>query len=147
LGTIPELDMHRFTTLLTAAAFAIHMVIGCCWHHDHGACEHGVCEHEAGHELAESADGGHDLGFSEGHAHHHHCPDHHQGPCHGTPCVAVQESQATVPVIHEFSIFLADLPAKATPTAESVGQQGGFTVTEDVSPPLRRHLMLQVLRT
>ncbi|QDU26710.1 hypothetical protein ETAA8_17910 [Anatilimnocola aggregata] len=44
--------MHSITTLLSIAAFSLHILLGCSWHIAHGASEvHGSGEHSHAHHL------------------------------------------------------------------------------------------------
>src|SRR5688500_6050580 len=99
--------MHGLINHLTAATFAVHMVLGCCWHHGH-PCPHEVCSHS---EAAEHTEHGHSH---EGASHQHHhkpvaaCEHGHDAPRDGEPvqheceegsCVFVAPEEALATVV------------------------------------------------
>jgi hypothetical protein len=49
--------MSRLFRILTAVVFAVHLMVGCCWHHAH-ACESEVDVHPAHEQCADSHDSG-----------------------------------------------------------------------------------------
>lgn len=131
--------MKPAITLTTAAAFLLHMLLGCCLHHAHVAQET-ACEHanEAGHSHA-----GHDHATKspddDSHAEAPDSEDH----CTGTHCVFLSGGKAPLTKV----TTLALLPAF---TSEAVASLYAISIikfidTGGLEPPVRLHLFNQVL--
>lgn len=132
--------MKPAITLTTAAAFLLHMLLGCCLHHAHAAQET-VCEHanEAGHSHA-----GHDHALeTPSDQSHAEAPDS-EGHCTGTHCVFLSGGKAPLTKL----TTLALLPAF---TSEAVATLCAVTSIKFIDtgglfePPVRLHLFNQVL--
>lgn len=128
--------MHAFTSTLTAIALFIHAWLGCCWHHAHEQCaatqdEVASC---CGHEHASCHDEGDESVPTE------------QPVCDEGACTFVRGETA----IHLDldSTTLADLQIASTDDAVSSGDRrmgAELRTPHDRPPPLRTHLLFQVL--
>ncbi len=149
--------MRPFISILTATAVLLHMVLGCCWHRGHAECDlAGVNEHFAG-DSEEEDDFGlvedaheHDLADADhdhqhpGEQHHH---DHHKCHCDGGSCLAIHP-RGIESRLNLFSSSVWTIAVSPTVQAvEACYSNGIFQSDQDLAPPIRRHLLLQVLRT
>jgi hypothetical protein len=93
--------MHSIATFIAAAAFSLHVLLGCCWHHAHEREPH------AKELLAATHD------HSHAGCHHDHDADEGDHPevCRAPQCVYTHTGTVT---------FLIDQPVAALPAMESV---------------------------
>jgi hypothetical protein len=130
--------MAKLCRILTAAAFVVHMIVGCCAHHAH-ACE--------GQGLALPAQGvaAADDHCSDGHSspadHSHPAPD----GCHGAKCSTVLPSQLANHWFGQPSL------ASFVSALDDLSSQSGILSAQRCLPmgwlllPIRLHLANQVL--
>jgi len=128
--------MQAFVASLTAALLFIHTVFGCCWHHAH------PCEQIS--TMAQPATCCH---------HHQHNSDSKQGEkpgkckveCEGT-CTYVLPQRVQIEAPQWVAIdLLAVLPSLAECPLEVGSSREVLTLLPDWAPPLRTHLLHQVL--
>lgn len=137
--------MAEMVRSLTAAALAVHLVLGCCEHHALACLEEGHSQHHAA--PATALDAAHDC--------HGECPDGRSGgphrgahECHGAPCSFVRPSHETTAASllmlgqPHFVLMAAGPPASA---AASFGSWRQFLPTGPLPLPVRLHLAHQVL--
>ena len=78
--------MHRTVSSIVAMSLALHMLLGCCWHHAHAeAVECAEVGHDHGHDHNESLPGDHDEPLPSDHD--------DAAPCEGEGCVFVKCEQ------------------------------------------------------
>src|ERR671914_316931 len=90
--------MRGLIHLLTLAAFATHMVVGCCWHHAHvdvaarrvEAASHRACPHQNHHPARGGGDACHDDDPAQ------HGSDHESSECGGTRCTFIASAKVRV---------------------------------------------------
>ena len=141
--------MHTVISLVTAAAFAAHVVLGCCIHHTH--------VHAASHDA--SAEGV--LHRHAQHVHSHaHASGHSQEPghqpdseapsvpdCEAAGCSFMSVSKVATPG-QDFDGSLSDVVVNATGAGSLLGPDAWrrISLSSHVHPPsLRRHLECCVL--
>ena len=128
--------MAKLCRIVTAAVFAIHMIVGCCTHHAH-ACE--------GHGLSSSAEGAAEgqCPDPDGHA----CPaDHSQhGPhgCQGGKCSTIVQAVSNFYGQPVQSLAMPLLEDRSAP--DGVGPDQHFSSSGRLLLPVRLHLANQVL--
>jgi len=129
-------SMQAFVASLTAAMLLLHAVLGCCWHHAH-RCEHRLASAQPAdccHHLPQDGDG-------QPENNPHSCP----GECEGS-CVYVVPGKVQIEAPQWTSIdFLAVLPLLADEPWEAATSWEAACSVPDFAPPLRRHLLHQVL--
>lgn len=147
IGAITGSSMRTLTTLLAIAALALHLLLGCCWHHAHGGSA--TAEHHHAHDGAHVHLPSWLWAGADDHCHHH---EHEHGdsdkgettphaPCSDPQCVYLVVSQLTPPAANDLvwpSLTFEQLvPAESLVVAafEFAGQQ-------HFSPHVRRHLAL-----
>lgn len=134
--------MRASISLMTAAAFLLHMVLGCCIHHAHAAGDtpcRGECSKSPTHSHAE-----HDHASQSP---HEDAPWEAPRPgerCNEAKCVFVATAKSLLPELVDAAVFPAlanDLRAlqHETPNVVFVDTGGAFAL------PLRLHLFNQVL--
>jgi hypothetical protein len=138
LWEIISLPMQAFLASLTAALLFIHAIFGCCWHHTHR------CGHDSTAPFCQPATGC---------QHHQHDNDGTQQEkpcgckveCEGT-CIYVLPQKVKVEAPQAISFdFLAVLPSLANhPIGTAASWEAGWS-PPDFVPPLRTHLLHQVL--
>ena len=130
--------MQAFLNILTAALLFIHTVFGCCWHHAH------ACGTDCASAVIKSAPCCH---------HHQHCDDskHSERPCkckvdcEGT-CTYVVPQKVKVEAPQSTTMdLLATLPSLAEHQIEAASFRETISSLPDWAPPLRTHLLHQVL--
>jgi hypothetical protein len=126
--------MQAFVASLTAALLFIHTVFGCCWHHAQcstaGVCEPAHCCHHHQHD-------------SDGQQQERPCKCTVE--CEGT-CIYVVPQKVTVEAPDRVAIdVLAVLPSLADCQIEAAVCWEGITSPTDLAPPMRTHLLHQVL--
>jgi hypothetical protein len=124
--------MQNFVSPLIATLLAVHTVLGCCWHHRHDCTE--ACD---SHPSVASA---HDHGPDSDHADHH---GRHE--CKGGFCVFIRSAKATAdgPTSRLVSVPLA--PAFCDAVVLSHAASVAIVNPDDLQPPVRRHLLCQVM--
>jgi hypothetical protein len=130
--------MQAFVSSLTAALLFIHTVFGCCWHHAHG-CQLGAAVAvtsgaKCGHQHQHDGDGPHDEK-----------PCGCKIECQGS-CIYVVPQKVTVQAPEWVGIDLvAVLPSLAEHGMGTAASWEAGWSAPDLAPPLRRHLLHQVL--
>ena len=134
--------MRTFVTGLTAVMLLAHAALGCCAHHEHacgavhgsvavgGAQHHGsssCCTHSAGN------------GGQTGHEHHG------QDQCEGFPCDFVRPPTDRYSESRDLSCPPVALSSSCVVPALIGGQREQNLGWTGILPPLRRHLVHQVL--
>jgi hypothetical protein len=135
--------MRIFTTLLAILAFTLHLMLGCCWHHAHGA------EELAGHQHAGE---GHHVHLPTCSGHHHSHNDQQDAPvdpaphvpCSDPQCVFTVSGQVQVPVAHDVALPLAIVDQQPADSL-LLAFVHDLAEHEKVPPHLRRHLALSRL--
>jgi len=128
--------MQAFVSIVTAALLFIHTVVGCCWHHAHG------CDRISAVAVSQPAKCCH---------HHQHSGESNQpqkpckADCEGG-CIYVVPQKLTVeaPQWASFDV-LAVLPSLADHRIDASATWELGWSPPDVVPPLRTHLLHQVL--
>lgn len=124
--------------ILTIAAFAAHILMGCCAHHGH-ACEATAqavseCEDSASHEACPEGHGS-DSG------HHHHGPR----DCQGGQCSFVLPSHGAGLSLSQLSpAFVVPLVVADVSVVDAAAEQRLF-IANRLLLPVRLHLVNQVL--
>lgn len=141
---------------ITMFVLVLHMGLGCCWHHEHldGApccpvasvgqtpCGHHECEHN-GHHHQHAADDGDTVPTSDQ-------PQRRGDPCPEGRCVFVRLTESWQPVLDltdetvaavSIDVLLADVHNLSTRPINGQPQRWPC----DTGPPLRAHLVLQIL--
>lgn len=141
--------MRTITTLIAAAAFVLHLTLGCCAHHAH-AVDGPVCSKHVG--TAEHHHG------CKGHSHGSH--DHESQPpadgppvdedCPGHDCNAGHCAfMAAGKTVIAKDTYLAVLPLFVAMPLTHVSISPRISATIDsgglIAPPVRTHLLNQVL--
>ncbi len=129
--------MQAFLSSLTAGLLFIHTVFGCCWHHAHAcenvasaaACETHCCHHH------------HQGGEKESEDKPCHCDEGCEGTC---TYVAPQKVKVEAPDIAALDLTVTpELLAGLRIEPANFWQAARLPL--DLSPPLRVHLLHQVL--
>ncbi|WP_254508923.1 hypothetical protein [Anatilimnocola floriformis] len=139
--------MRIFTTLIAIFALALHLLLGCCWHHAHGAEELTSHQHEsAGHHVHLPGCCGHS--HSQAADHDDEAPADSDSapsiPCSDPQCVYVVSGQAQVPAAHDIALPLAIVDQQPAETLV-IAFVHDLAEQERISPHLRRHLALSRL--
>jgi len=128
--------MQAFVARLTAALLFIHTVCGCCWHHAHAsehraaAAQTATCCH---HHQHEGGDGEHQK------------PGKCKSECQGK-CSYVVPPKVQIEAPQFLAIDLnAVLPSLADDSLAAASSGPAFAFPLDLAPPLRTHLLHQVL--
>jgi hypothetical protein len=126
--------MQAFVATLTAALLFIHTALGCCWHHAHGSApaaspQAHCCHH---HQHSDKSD-----------------PSHPPGKCNvecqGT-CIYIVPQKVTIEGPQWVTMdVLAVLPSLADRHVEVASSWEAVSFLSDRVPPLRTHLLHQVL--
>ena len=138
--------MRTFTTLLAIVALALHLLLGCCWHHAHGSNETGG--HQHAHDSAHVHLPSWLCTSHDEHCHHEHeHGDTEDGettphaPCSDPQCVYLVVSQLSPPAANDLVLPLAfvELPVSCD---SQVVAAFDFPGHSKISPHVRRHLAL-----
>lgn len=128
------------TTIVTALSLLAHMLLGCCWHHEH-PCVAPSAEVAA---IGTTAEAGHACECS-----HHHgaeepaAPEHHQSPCDENRCLTeFRDSGPNLGLDEALPTMVGELVGEYDRDAPSLAPD---LLVWDVDPPLRTHLLLQIL--
>jgi hypothetical protein len=137
--------MHGFFTNVTAGLLALHTVLGCCWHHAHSCTQ--ACATAAtvavGSVDACQGDRGHGddtmpCSNDQGH--------HGRHDCQGSSCVFVNSLGASPQALAlQIRTAPAALAPDGGPSVRDIAGQRPFYAADALLPPLRRHLVCQVL--
>jgi len=134
--------MRPIFSSLTAIALLFRMVLGCgCAHGDDSRNE------SPSQQFAFAMDEQAEVDAHQSHQHDDNCPGHDQELCHCPPFAAVQNNHGIHSVTDYFSVFFATLQPVLEIRRDSCQPRIGVIEWSDLSPPVRRHLLLQVLRT
>lgn len=140
--------MRTFTTLLAIVTFVLHLLLGCCWHHAHGADELSGHQHEAnGHHVHLPYCGhSHPHGSQPDHEHSHpeESPVTPHAPCSDPQCVYLISSPVQVEASPDIVLpmLLIDQQLQPASMRASIDDLAGY---EKILPHLRRHLALSRL--
>jgi hypothetical protein len=135
---IDFLTMQAFIASLMAAVLFIHTIFGCCWHHAH------ACEHSPPIAISQPAQCCH---------HHHngsdskqqHTPCRCNVDCEGA-CTYVVPQKVKVEAPQHIAIDMAAvLPSLAGESVEVTAAWKALSSPNHLAPPLRAHLLHQVL--
>jgi hypothetical protein len=136
-----EQFMHTFLSGLLAIALSVHALFGCCWHRAYSdpLCDHAIASVIAPAECCEHPNMPVDRNLPQ-------TPGNHQRDCQGVcTYLPTQKTQLDVPTVFE------SLDLVATPTGNFDGQLSALGVTgvahhpRSFEPPLRLHLLHQLL--
>jgi hypothetical protein len=133
-----ESPMHGFIHHLALALVLFHMTAGCCLHHAHAEC------------LAGCQDSPHWSGCCSEDEDHHPCPaekpHRHSTECDGGECVfVVPETDSLVKLIGPFHPLVAVFADRSGATPTAMARLLPTWLEPSRSPPLRLHLLNQVL--
>jgi hypothetical protein len=133
--------MGEFYRILTAAMLAVHLMVGCCWHHAH-ACDAKDCSSRAHHDAS------HDRGQcpESGDGHSHHGPQNCQGErcSYLAPTISLNQTVSNSLTLSFQTVFVA-LPDDRLPLV-GFGPDRQFSLTSGrLLLPVRLHLANQVL--
>ena len=138
---------RQLTSAISAFVLAVHMLVGCCAHHDHNE----LCSNDP--SIASLADHDHDVADHDHDVADHHDdatdPAHdlqHQHGCGDGPCVFLTRGKDVLT-----KLYVTDLIVPVTiettlynPTPAPVDRN--LLGVNDISPHLRTHLAKCVLR-
>lgn len=134
--------MQAFVANLTAALLFIHTVFGCCWHHAH-RCEHGravVRKQPAEDQPAKCCHHRDDSGSEQ-----QETPCKGKTGCEGT-CTYVVPQKVSVEAPQWVAVeLLAALPSLSDSQLNAAACWDAVSTPPDLAPPLRIHLLHQVL--
>ncbi|MEN6451394.1 MAG: hypothetical protein ABFC96_12955 [Thermoguttaceae bacterium] len=129
---------------VTAAMLVSHMVLGCCWHHAHCCTDEcrpttavalpGECHDRDGDACGTSQRSGHD-----------HRGHHGRHECQGGSCVFLRTSRVNVPHLAVVVALPASLVCPSDGLTVVAGPVRPCFDCDDLLPPVRRHLLDQVL--
>jgi hypothetical protein len=139
--------MRGCLSSLTAAMLALHTLLGCCWHHAHCCtqeCGSAVCIESPSPDgcQGDRADDSCAATSSVGHGHHGH---HGRHECQGGTCTFMGPNRVNW---QQSSLSFDALPAVLSPingAAVAEVRAKPFFGPDAFLPPLRRHLLDQVL--
>ncbi len=136
--------MRPAISLLTAAAVWVHLLLGCCSHHAHGADGNSFTFHHAEPLAAEGHGHSHDHEHSGPESEEPQCPDNHHEDCHESHCTFLLAGKTTVAA----DSMVAPLPAAADlaiPQTASSASTWLRDTGDHLRLPVRLHLFYQVL--
>jgi hypothetical protein len=132
--------MRGLFPILIAAFFALHAVLGCCWHHAHRctqACA--VTDSVGANHLCDGDHSEHAGPPAHSHGHHGGCQ------CRDAACVYVTTTRVAVPAP---TVSLSAVPpavlSQVDPSANDFRSPSWATVAGVFLPPARLHLLCQV---
>ena len=100
--------MPRTVSSIVAISLALHMLLGCCWHHAHAeVVECAEVGHDHGHDQGESLPGDHDEPLPSDHD--------NVAPCEGEGCVFVKCEQTSTQMVAS-PVSMAMIFSVARPT-------------------------------
>lgn len=154
--------MRTCTTLLAIFAFGLHLLLGCCWHHAHGADELQGHQHDANGlhvhlpqwltpstaSAAKCCSHKHSHGKEPAHEHSQptegEAPATPHAPCSDPQCVYMVSSPVQVDAAQDISlpVMLIDQQFQVAEFRIHIEDLAGH---EKISPHLRRHLALSRL--
>lgn len=135
---------RQLTCVVSATVLAVHVLVGCCAHHDHNE----FCAHDHSAHTCATHDHNHSAK-----PHHHHSDEadpasnhHHPRGCDGGQCVFLAGGKVSLPklsIVNSISPATIEI-AVNHPAIWTFGHD--LLGTEDISPHLRTHLAKCVLR-
>ena len=147
-----------FATMLMVFVMAGHAIFGCCWHHDHASdvrsveCRaivgHNECDHDSCDGVGHTGNGHeHQDGAKPLPSHNEPAPCPHHGSCDKTDCVFVRtDGEQNLNLSHSYSLVTM---AVSEPSLLVSGVRGtnipSWSHYHCGKPPLRPHLLLQIL--
>jgi hypothetical protein len=142
-----QITMRPLVSLISVAAFLLHLGLGCCAHHAHGGGE-GPCEFRTS-----STESGANHGHSHDHSHDHSAPDsnspEHPGDshndCHESHCFFLVSGKTTV---HPDTLIAALPPLTLDASIkQSVVPSANWRrdTGDHLQLPVRLHLFHQVM--
>jgi hypothetical protein len=149
--------MKNAFTLILALHLLAHAVLGCCWHHDHGAPLAGKAESASQPTVIAKSHGcrhDHYVGPHHGHAHDQQVPlsdDSQQPgpvePCDGGKCHWLGKDTTEIDSSLDWSgvVSVIDVAMVSAPWLLERSLRGGQAAFSAESPPVRTHLLYQVL--
>jgi hypothetical protein len=130
--------MQAFLSSLTAAALFIHTIFGCCWHHAH------ACEHLLSAAASQPAKCCHHHQHQSG-SEQQQKPCKCQVNCEGT-CTYIVPQKVKIEAPQSVAIdLLPVLPPLSDRQIETAASWEAVSSPSDLAPPLRTHLLHQVL--
>lgn len=130
--------MQAFVANLTAAVLFIHSVFGCCWHHSH------ACDRITAVAMSQSTKCCHHR-HDESDSKQQEKPGKCEVDCEGT-CTYVVPEKVTIEAPQWVAIdLLAVLPSLSERQIEAATSWEALLAQSDLAPPLRIHLLHQVL--
>jgi hypothetical protein len=126
--------MQNLLSPLTAALLAVHTVFGCCWHH--------------GHDCTETCDAAPSVASADGHAHGSdadHAEHHGRHECKGGVCVFIGSAKAASASATSRLASVPPAPLFCDVSVLSRATGAIISLADDLQPPLRRHLLCQVM--
>jgi len=143
--------MRTCPTLLAIFAFALHLLLGCCWHHAHGASElagHHHDSHGCSHVHLPTWFWSSAPAPCEHHHHGHHDHDDSDdtdttphAPCSDPQCVFLVSGQLTAPADSDLHMPIASVDCLLV-QHDSTAEVVDLAPREKAHPHLRRHLAL-----
>ena len=136
--------MRILVTLVSSSTLLAHVLLGCCWHHPHSAHrEQPTGTEPQAHVVAATCGHQHD-----GHSHHGEAPrPTRSGDCEQADCVFLAEAKSKCPV--DALAMPYDIPSAARSdvmgSTRGAAWRAGRELFGDPGPPVRRHLLHQVL--
>jgi hypothetical protein len=124
--------MPRLFRIVTAVVFAVHLVVGCCWHHAH-ACENNDDVQPAHGQCANNPDSGTDLANHGPH-------DCQRGKCSFVFSTSPVSNSFAQPFHTSVTLLLDDQHPLF-----GAGSGQHFFTTGWLLPPVRLHLANQVM--
>ena len=143
---MPDVLMFKrqLTSAISAFVLAVHMLAGCCAHHDHNE----LCSDE--YSVHTCTGDGHNHGVTP---HHHHngeadpASDHqHPRGCDGGQCVFVVGGKVSLPKLSLVNPIAPVTIKIAFNNAATWTFDRDLSDVDDISPHLRTHLAKRVLR-
>lgn len=128
------------TSILTALAMLAHVLVGCCWHHEHSCSAPltGIAVTAAAKGDAHACKCPHHSETEEPAS-----PEHDKGPCGEDRCVTAFRDSGPESCSQE------SLPVMVTEVIPTSGRINLCVVAapaqQSLIPPLRTHLLLQIL--
>lgn len=146
--------MRTITTLLAIAAFALHLLLGCCWHHAHGADE--LSEH---HHASHGCNHVHLPSWlcptAASHGDHQHHEHEHDGsgdsdttphpPCSDPLCVYLISGQVALPAPSDLALPVAFVDLQTANAAAIVSVAAGAPHDKFSLHVRRHHALCQFL--
>ena len=142
------MNLRKLTSIATAAAVLVHVLLGCCAHHAHVnqalGEEHRETAYHDGHGHRHAADHDHDRA---GDPKQSPFPDHSPTPgkCEGSDCVFSVSGKVNLNKAWFFGSIALSAPAAAVELCSPLRLYSTDWIRDDIVPRIRPHLLLQVL--